>query len=111
MGIGSAIMLGFVMGANDIANAFGTSVGAGVLTVRQACLIAAIFDVVRQGAPLNSLPTAAHMHGRTRIALMSHYMLSYKHARAHPHMHPGLNARTPTDAINVATHTTRGRCP
>ena len=52
VGIGSAIMLGFVMGANDIANAFGTSVGAGVLTVRQACLIAAIFDVVRQGAPL-----------------------------------------------------------
>lgn len=32
------------MGANDVSNAFGTSVGAGVISVRGACIIAAIFD-------------------------------------------------------------------
>jgi hypothetical protein len=77
VGIGSAIMLGFVMGANDIANAFGTSVGAGVLTVRQACLIAAIFDVVRQGAHRFAA------HGCT------HARRPHPHARMHsdPHTH------------------------
>lgn len=45
IGIQSAVMLGFTMGANDVANAFGTSVGAGILTINQACIIASIFDV------------------------------------------------------------------
>ena len=43
-----AIVFGFFMtwgiGANDVANAMGTSVGSGAITVKQAILIAAIFE-------------------------------------------------------------------
>ena len=43
-----AIVFGFYMswgiGANDVANAMGTSVGSGAITVKQAVIIAAVFE-------------------------------------------------------------------
>ncbi len=44
LGLMCSLALAAAMGANDVANAFGTSVGAGVLTVRQACVIAGVFS-------------------------------------------------------------------
>ncbi|MFT5451126.1 MAG: PiT family inorganic phosphate transporter, partial [Enterobacterales bacterium] len=43
-----AAIVGFIMafgvGANDVANAMGTSVGAGALTIKQAVVVAMIFE-------------------------------------------------------------------
>ena len=46
--LGMACLFGFFMawgvGANDVANAMGTSVGAGAITIKQAILIAMVFE-------------------------------------------------------------------
>ena len=51
--------MAFNIGGNDVANSFGTSVGAGTLTIKQALLVAAVFEVsgavIAGGAVTNTI--------------------------------------------------------
>lgn len=46
LGFVIAFILAFSVGANDVANSFGTAVGSGVVTMRQACILATVFETL-----------------------------------------------------------------
>ncbi len=57
-----ALYMTWGVGANDVANAMGTSVGSGAITVKKAILIAAVFEFA--GAFL----AGGHVTGTIRVS-------------------------------------------
>mmetsp|Transcript_15258 Transcript_15258/g.15398 ORF Transcript_15258/g.15398 Transcript_15258/m.15398 type:complete len:520 (+) Transcript_15258:46-1605(+) len=64
---------GFGTGANDVANAFGTSIGSGALTNRQAVMIAAVFEF-----------TGALVLGRVSTSTIAKGIADYDVFKPHP---------------------------
>jgi len=59
--LAGGLYMAWNIGANDVANAFGTSVGSGALTIRRAIVLAAIFEFA--GAFLVGEPVARTISG------------------------------------------------